>query len=99
VNLDFLGAYPLDDFCHLVDCLATDLIELSTRHNFVYFLAVGAIDSGWARSASGDPAEGIARIEQGNKRLSSNRCVRGLSYYLSLKGRNITSSGSYVGSY
>ena len=48
-----------------VDRLASDLIELSTRHNFVYWLAVGAINRGWARSASGDTAEGIPWIEDG----------------------------------
>ena len=56
-----------------VDRLASELIELSTRHNFVYWLAIGAICRGWARSASGDTAEGIPWIEQRNKRLSSNR--------------------------
>jgi hypothetical protein len=48
-----------------VDRLASDLIELSTRHNFLHMLAVGAIYRGWARSASGDTAEGIPGIEQG----------------------------------
>ena len=48
-----------------VDRLASDLIELSTRHNFVYWLAVGAVNRGWARSASGDTAEGIPWIEHG----------------------------------
>ena len=56
-----------------VERLASDLIELSTRHNFVYWLAVGAIFRGWARSASGDTAEGIPWIERRNKRLSGNR--------------------------
>jgi hypothetical protein len=41
------------------DRLASDLIELSTRHNFVQWLAIGAIHRGWARSASGDTAEVI----------------------------------------
>jgi hypothetical protein len=63
-----------------VDRLAADLMELSTRHNFVYFLAVGAIYSGWARSASGDSAEGIARIEQGIRDFRATGAVRGLSY-------------------
>jgi hypothetical protein len=40
-----------------VDRLASDLIEFSTRHNFVYWLAIGAIYRGWARSASGDTEE------------------------------------------
>src|SRR5580692_9837866 len=48
-----------------VDRLASELIELSTRHNFVYWLAVGAIWRGWARSASGEIAEGIGWIEHG----------------------------------
>jgi adenylate cyclase len=48
-----------------VDRLASDLIELSTRHNFVYWGALGAIYRGWARSASGDIVKGIRGIEQG----------------------------------
>ena len=48
-----------------VERLASDLIELSTRHNFAHWLAAGAIFRGWARSASGDTAEGIAWIEDG----------------------------------
>jgi serine/threonine protein kinase/tetratricopeptide (TPR) repeat protein len=72
-----------------VDRLAADLMELSTRHNFVYFLAVGAIYSGWARSASGDSAEGIARIEQGITDFRATGAVRGLSYYLLLKAETL----------
>jgi predicted ATPase len=48
-----------------VDRTASDLIELSTRHNFVYWLAAGAIHRGWARSASGDTVEGISWLEDG----------------------------------
>jgi hypothetical protein len=48
-----------------VDRLASDLIELCTRHNFVHWLAVGAIYRGWARSASGHTAEGIPWIQGG----------------------------------
>ena len=40
-------------------------MELSTRHNFLHWLAQGAIFRGWARSASGNTAEGIPWIEQG----------------------------------
>ena len=57
-----------------VERLASELIELSTRHNFVYWLASGEILRGWARSASGDTAEGILVDRAGNKRLSGNRC-------------------------
>ena len=46
---------------------ASELIELSTRDNFVFWLSIGAIYRGWARSASGDTAQGIQWIEQGIK--------------------------------
>jgi tetratricopeptide (TPR) repeat protein len=69
--------------------LAADLMELSTRHNFVYFLAVGVIYSGWARSVSGDPAEGIEWIEQGIGDFRATGAVRGLSLYLSLKAESL----------
>ena len=48
-----------------VERLASDLIELSTRHNFAFWLAGGEILRGWARSASGDTAEGLSWIEDG----------------------------------
>jgi hypothetical protein len=48
-----------------VDRLASDLIELSTRHNFVYWLAIGSIFRGWARSTPGDTAQGTPWIERG----------------------------------
>jgi serine/threonine protein kinase/tetratricopeptide (TPR) repeat protein len=50
-----------------VERLASDLIALSTRHNFGYFLAAtgAAILRGWARSASGHTVEGLSEIEHG----------------------------------
>jgi len=68
-----------------VDRLASDLIELSTRHNFVYFLALGAIFRGWARSACGDPAEGIPWIEQGIRDFRATGSVLGLPGLLARK--------------
>jgi hypothetical protein len=47
-----------------VDRLASDLIELSTRHNFVHWLAIATISRGWARSESGNTAEGIPRTSK-----------------------------------
>src|SRR5271165_6939620 len=48
-----------------VERLASDLIALSTRHNFAYFLAGAAILRGWVRSALGHTVEGISGIENG----------------------------------
>jgi tetratricopeptide (TPR) repeat protein len=68
-----------------VERLASEMIELSTRHNFVFFLAVGAILRGWARSASGDTAEGIPWIEQGIRDFRATGSVLGLPYHLAQK--------------
>jgi len=58
------------------------MIELSTRNNFVYWLALGVIYRGWARSASGNIAEGIPGIEQGIKDLRATGQVVGLPFHL-----------------
>ena len=68
-----------------VERLASDLIELSTRHNFAYWLALGAIYRGWARSASGDTAEGIPWIEQGIRDFRATGTVLAMPYWLALK--------------
>lgn len=58
------------------------MIELSTRYNFVHWLAGGAILLGWARSVSGDTAEGIPSIEHGIRDLRATGSVLGLPYDL-----------------
>ena len=61
------------------ESFASALIELSTRHHFVHWLAAAAIWRGWARSASGDIAEGIPWIERGIKELRATGAMLGLS--------------------
>jgi hypothetical protein len=68
-----------------VERFSSDLLELSTRHHFTQWMAIGAIYRGWARSASGDTAEGILGIEQGIRDLRATGTVLGLPYYLALK--------------
>jgi tetratricopeptide (TPR) repeat protein len=70
-----------------VDRLASDLIELSTRHNFLYYLAAGTIYRGWARSASGNTAEGIPGIEQGIRDLRATGTVLSLPFHLTHKAK------------
>jgi serine/threonine protein kinase/tetratricopeptide (TPR) repeat protein len=65
--------------------LASDLIELSTRHNFEHWLALGAIHRGWARSFSGDSVEGISWIDQGLKEFRAIGHVHSLPYHLAQK--------------
>src|SRR5271166_5232369 len=68
-----------------VDRLASEMIELSTRHSFAHWLAVGAMLRGWARNASGDTAEGIPRIEQGIRDFRATGAVLSLPHFLALK--------------
>jgi predicted ATPase len=68
-----------------VERLASDLIELSTRHNFAFWLAGGEIFTGWARSASGSTEEGIARIEDGIRELRATGAMNFLPYHLGTK--------------
>jgi serine/threonine protein kinase/tetratricopeptide (TPR) repeat protein len=76
-----------------VDRFASDLIELSTRQNFAFWLAIGAIYHGWARSASGDTAEGIAWIEQGIRDYRATGAVLGVPYWLRLKAEALYLAG------
>ena len=64
---------------------SSDLIELSTRHHFVQWIATGAVYRGWAHSASGETAEGIAWIEQGIRDFRATGLVLALPSYLTLK--------------
>jgi adenylate cyclase len=64
---------------------ASDAIEFSTPHNFAYWLTGAIIVSGWARSTSGDTAEGIAWIERGIRGFRALGGVLLLPYYLSIK--------------
>src|SRR5271165_4307581 len=68
-----------------VDRLASDLIELSTRDNFVFWLAQGTAWRGWARSASGNTAEGIPFIEQGIRDYRATGALLSLQHFLGLK--------------
>jgi len=76
-----------------VDCLASELIELSTRHNFSYWLIVGTILRGWARSVSGDIGEGIPWIEDGISDHHASGVILGLSLYLALKAEALYLAG------
>jgi serine/threonine protein kinase len=68
-----------------VEHLASDLIELSTRQNFAFYLSVGAVVRGWARSASGDTTEGIAWIEEGIRDYRASGSVLTMTYLLAIK--------------
>ena len=68
-----------------VERLASNVIELSTRYNFAFFLAIGSILRGWARSASGDATEGVSCIEDGIRAYRAPGSMLGMPFYLALK--------------
>jgi hypothetical protein len=65
--------------------LASEVIELSTRHQFASWLAVGAVFRGWARSASGDTADGISWIEDGIGNYRATGSILIMPYLLAVK--------------
>jgi serine/threonine protein kinase/tetratricopeptide (TPR) repeat protein len=68
-----------------VDRFSSALIELSTRHHFVHWLAEGTICRGWARSVSGNTIEGIPCIERGIEDYRATGSLLALPYYLARK--------------
>jgi len=75
-----------------VERFASELIELSTRQNFPYWIALGSIFRGWALSASGNTAEGISWIEDGIRNHRANS-IMGMPYYLGLKAEALYLAG------
>jgi predicted ATPase len=68
-----------------VERLASELLELSTRHNFSYWLAIGTIFCGWARSAFGNTAEGLPSIDRGIRDFRANGSTLAVPFWLALK--------------
>jgi hypothetical protein len=68
-----------------VERFASELIEMSTRYNFAFWLPGANVLRGWARSVSGETAEGISWIEQGVEDYRATGSIAGLPMWLALK--------------
>ena len=68
-----------------VERLASHLCELSTRLNFEPFLQRAAVLRGWARSASGNTADGISLIEDGIGDYRATGSMLDMPFLLALK--------------
>jgi predicted ATPase len=73
--------------------LASDLIELSTRQDFAFWLPAGEIFRGWARSASANTAEGISLIEDGIRDYRATGAMLRMPYFLALKAESLHFAG------
>jgi len=68
-----------------VEPLASNLIEVANRQGFVHWLNLAAMYRGWARSVSGDTAQGISWIDLAIKDCRSIGAILELPYTLALK--------------
>jgi predicted ATPase len=68
-----------------VDRVASDLIELSTRHLFAQWLVAGQIFRGWSRSVAGDTAQGISWLQDGIEGWRAPGVMLAVPYWLALK--------------
>jgi tetratricopeptide (TPR) repeat protein len=76
-----------------VEHLASDLIELSTRQNFGFWLPGGEIFRGWARSLAGNAGEGIALIEGGIRDYRATGSILGMPSWLGVKAEALHLAG------
>jgi hypothetical protein len=76
-----------------VERLTSELIELSTRQYFPHWLAIGTVLRGWARSVSGDPAEGLLWIEDGMEQLRTAGSIVNQPYHLVLRAESLYLAG------
>jgi hypothetical protein len=86
ISLNFAAHLAhLEGSCAKVERLASDLIEHSTRQNFVLWLAIGTVFRGWARSVAGDTAEGIAWINNGITDYRGTGAMLNMPLWLTLR--------------
>jgi len=76
-----------------VERLASELVELSTRCHFAFWLAIGVILRGWARSFCGSVAEGISWIEDGIEDFRSTGSILCVPFFLALKAEALHLAG------
>jgi hypothetical protein len=82
---DFRVVTPYERNPAEVERCASDLIELSTRQSFAFWLAGGEVHRGWARSAAGDTAEGMSWIEDGIRNYRATAAVLDPAIFASTK--------------
>jgi hypothetical protein len=68
-----------------VERSASELIELSTRYNFAYWLPGANVLRGWARSVCGDTSEGLSWIERGVEDYRASGTIPGMPLWLTVK--------------
>jgi tetratricopeptide (TPR) repeat protein len=76
-----------------VEHLSSDLIQLSARHTFAFFLTIGVLFRGWARSVSGNIMEGSALIEEAIEDYRAIGSTLLIPFFLALKAEVLHIAG------
>ena len=76
-----------------VERLALELVDLATRQHFSQWLAAGKVFGGWAHSACGSPADGVASIEEGIREWKAPGSTLVVPYWLALKAEALQFAG------
>src|SRR6202007_1763787 len=76
-----------------VESSALELVELSSRCNFVTSLTIGSAHLGWADAVSGDIPRGLSRIETAIKDFRERGPLLILPYLLVLKAEILHLAG------
>jgi pimeloyl-ACP methyl ester carboxylesterase/predicted ATPase len=72
---------------------ATRAIAFGEEYGFPYRVAAGKVLRGWSRSRLGDPAEGMADIEEGLSRCLDLGAVIEFPYFLALQAEALQAAG------
>jgi len=67
-----------------VERYSSDLVELTTRQNFAFWLATGEVLRGWVRSF-GDTTEGISWIENGIRNYRATGAILRVPFFLAIR--------------
>jgi serine/threonine protein kinase len=68
-----------------IERFAAELIEISTRYNFAFWLPGANVLRGWVQSVSGETIEGISLIKQGIEDYKATGSMAALPVLLALK--------------
>jgi serine/threonine protein kinase len=68
-----------------IERFASELIEISTRYNFAFWLPGTNVLRGWLRSVSGEPVEGLSLIQHGIEDYKATGSMMALPLFLALR--------------
>ncbi|MEE9146540.1 MAG: AAA family ATPase [Candidatus Tectomicrobia bacterium] len=78
---------------HRVQACAEELCEIATQQGFPMLRDIGIVFQGWALAVQGQPADGLALIQQGRLALKATGVGLFQSYFLALQAEVVAQMG------